>query len=85
MVLFSGMHKLQFYDMSNIMIEVKGQHYLKTITSSYIANSMTVFSKLSKYKGERKFTEVKRNAYQLLAMLYKKCLYPTQKFCHPSY
>jgi len=39
------MHKLQFYDMSNMM-QVKWQHCLKTITSSYFANSMNVFSKL---------------------------------------
>ena len=71
--------------MSNIMIQVKGQHCLETITSSYVANSMTVCSKLNKYKGERKFTNVKTNGYQLLAMSYKKCLYPTQKFCYPSY
>ena len=78
MVLFSGMHKLQFYDMSN-MIQVKGQHCLKTITSSYFANSMNVFSKLNKYKDNRKFTKVKTNAYQLLAISYIKCMYPTQK------
>jgi len=73
------MHKLQFYDMSNITIQVKGQHCLKTITSSYTANSVTIFSKLDKYKSERKFTKVETTAHQLLTMSHNKCLYPTWK------